>query len=181
MNRTLLAILATGVLAATPAVASAQLSTGFSIAGGLAMPTGNFANGVSSGFNGALGLNIGAPLVPVGVRIEGGYNGFNGKNLPAGSSGDVRVLSGTVNATLGMGLPYLIGGVGYYGARATASSGGFSASSTQSAAGFNVGAGLRFPLGLLSTFAEVRYHKMMGDANNGGDISYVPITFGVQF
>jgi hypothetical protein len=47
--------------------------------------------------------------------------------------------------------------------------------------GFNIGAGVRFPLGVMSTFVEARYHKMTGDKAKSADTSYLPITFGIQF
>jgi hypothetical protein len=179
MTRRLLAVLVASALAAAPAALSAQLSTGVSIAGGLSLPQGDFGKGSESGYNGALGLNIGAPLLPIGFRLEGAYNGFKVKQT--GYTGDSRIISGTANATLGLGLPYLIGGLGYYSGKTTLTGGVLAGSTTQSSMGFNVGGGLRFPLGVMSTFVEARYHKMLGDAAKGADASYVPITFGIQF
>jgi opacity protein-like surface antigen len=176
MNRQLLSFLFVGALFAAPHVASAQLSTGVSIAAGVALPTGDDRDNTQTGYNAALGLNIGAPLVPVGLRLEGAYNGFKLKDVP-GITGDARIVSATANATFGLGLPYLIGGLGWYQAHTSIKTTGTTTSDTQSAAGFNVGAGLRFPLGVMSTFVEARYHKMGGDI----DGSYVPITFGIQF
>jgi Outer membrane protein beta-barrel domain len=176
MNHRLLSSLLIGALVAVPAAASAQLSTGLSVAAGVALPTGDGSDQISTGYNAALGLNIGAPLVPVGLRLEGGYNGFKLKDTP-GVTGDSRIISGTANATFGLGLPYLIGGLGWYQAHSSVTSGTVTASTTKSAVGFNVGAGVRFPLGVMSTFVEARYHKAGGDV----DASYVPITFGIQF
>ena len=176
MIRRLLSFLLVGTLVAAPAAAFAQLSTGLSIAAGVAVPTGDGSDQVATGYNAALGLNVGAPLVPVGLRLEGAYNGFNLKDTP-GATGSSRIISGTANATFGLGLPYLIGGLGWYQAHASVTSGTLTATSTKSAVGFNVGAGVRFPLGMMSTFVEARYHKAGGDV----DASYVPITFGIQF
>jgi Outer membrane protein beta-barrel domain len=176
MTRRLLSFLFAGVLVAAPPVALAQLSTGLSVAAGVALPTGDGSDQVSTGYNAALGLNIGAPLVPVGFRLEGAYNGFNLKDTP-GATGSSRIISGTANATFGLGLPYLIGGLGWYQSHASVTSGTLTASATNSAVGFNIGAGVRFPLGVMSTFVEARYHKIGGDV----DASYVPITFGIQF
>lgn len=173
MNRRLLSVFFVSSLFVAPALLSAQLSTGISLAAGLSVPTGDFADAFSSGYNGAVALNVGAPLLPVGFRLEGAYNGFSGKS---GVNADARIVSGTANATFGLGLPYLIGGVGYYNEHSK-SNGTVSVSSTESAVGFNVGAGLRFPLGVMSTFVEARYHKVGGDV----DTAYIPITFGIQF
>jgi hypothetical protein len=175
MTRKLFAVLTAGMLAAAPAALQAQ-STSLVVAGGLAMPTGNMGNSTQSGYNAALGLGIGAPLVPVGVRLEAGLNGFNFKNNVAG---DFRVISGTANATFSLGAPYLIGGLGYYNARQKTTLLGSSSEITHSGMGLNAGAGLKFPLGVISPFVEARYHMMFGDQNK--DVKFVPITFGVSF
>ena len=169
MTRRLFAVLAAGLLAAAPVTLRAQ---SISLAGGLSLPVSDFGDGEQSGYNGTIGLNFGAPLIPVGARIEGSINGFNHKN---NVSGDTRILSATANAIVGLGMPYLIGGVGYYSARAKF---GTLTSDSQNSAGFNIGAGLSFPLPALSPFVEVRYHQLLGD-NDG--IKFIPITFGIKF
>jgi hypothetical protein len=188
MTRTLLLLLAAGAVAATPARATAQLSTGFSLAGGIAIPRGTGSNQVDNGYNVAAGLNIGAPLIPVGLRLEGAYNAFNAKGSTSGNSASQNVISATANGTFGLGLPYLIGGIGYYSTKETGTSGGVTYNSDRAnALGLNGGVGLRFPLGVISTFAEIRYHKMMGSSNSNNlnlpsaDVSYIPITFGINF
>jgi len=194
MNTKLLAVLIAGGVAAAPAAASAQISTSFSIAGGLSVPSGEFGGGsatvdaVKTGYNLAAGLNIGVPLLPVGVRLEAAFNDFEYKNLAPGTSGSQSIISGTVNGTFGLGLPYVIGGIGYYSTKAKASGGGTTLTSERdNAAGVNGGVGIRFPLGLISTFAEIRYHKMLGSDNASSstkpaaNVSYIPITFGINF
>ncbi len=171
MTRRLLAVLAAGLLAAAPVSLHAQ---SISVAGGLSLPVGRFSDLEESGYNGTIGLNFGAPLIPIGARVEGSINGFNHKN---NVGGDTRVLSATVNATFGLGMPYLIGGLGYYNAREKLT-GVVTGETTSSGAGFNIGAGLSFPLPTLSPFVEVRYHQMLGDNDF---VKFVPITFGIKF
>ena len=176
MTRNLLAVLTAGLLVAAPVAAHAQ-STSLVVSGGLAMPTGTMGDATQSGYNAALGLSVGMPLVPVGARFEAGLNGFNFKN---NVSGNFRVVSGTANAIFSLGAPYIIGGVGYYSARQTTTLvGGTSSVVTHNAMGLNGGVGMKFPLGMLSPFVEARYHMMLGDANK--DVKFVPITFGVSF
>ena len=181
MTRRLLAVLIAGALVAAPAVASAQLSTSLSLAGGLAIPTGDLANGVKTGYNAAAGLNLGAPIIPFGVRLELGYNSFNSKTSGVGS-GSFNILSGTANAVLslmpGIITPYVIGGLGMY--RESASCTGCS-SNSETAFGVNAGGGIKFGLGGLSTFAEIRYHAIPGDKAKGTNAQFIPITFGVSF
>lgn len=172
MTKRIFAVLAAGLLAAAPATVRAQ---SISLAGGLALPVSDMGNAYQSGYNGTLGFNFGAPLIPVGARIEGSINGFNAKGS---GSGDFRVLNATANAIVGMGMPYFIGGLGYYNARQKVTLGTLTSEVTKSGAGFNIGAGLTFPLPSLSPFLEVRYHQMLG--NNDG-VKFVPITFGIKF
>lgn len=176
MTKRLLALLAASLLAAAPVSSHAQ---SISLAGGLSQPNGDLGTGVSSGYNATLGLNFGAPLIPLGARIEAGLNGFDYKG---GTTGNVRIMDVTANGIFNMGMPYLIGGLGYYNRRINETVAPLgNVTDTQSAMGFNIGAGVRLPLGTLSPFAEVRYHAMLGDKNKAANFKFIPITFGVQF
>jgi len=151
--------------------------TSFSIAAGAAIPVGNTSNGLNTGYNVTAGIGIKPPLAPIGLRIEGAWNQMDGKAAAAGSS---RILAGIANVTLsGAGMPipmgYLIGGVGMYN---------FSVSDaaikppSETKVGFNVGAGLNFPLTGFSTFLEARFHYISA---SGTSFKFVPITFGLKF
>lgn len=157
----------------------AQTRTSLSIAGGLAAPVGNLGNAADIGYNVAAGLNFGAPIVPIGLRLEGAYNGFNFKN---NSNGSDRIANATANLVFNLSRlpdsPYLIGGLGYYHEQFTDPA-GFDAS--RNAAGINGGAGLRFPLSGLSTFVEARYHLMFSSSEGGSTTQFIPITFGISF
>ena len=181
MTRRLLAVLLAGALAAAPTALHAQFNSSFSLAGGLSAPVSDLRTNTDAGYNVAGAVSFGAPLVPVGVRLEVGYNGFNAKSTLS-SSGKVAILSGTANATLALGptgaSPYLIGGVGLYNRRLTER--GFP-DDTKSVGGINGGGGFRFPLGLISTFVEARYHLMLGNKTDFTNLSYIPITFGINF
>ena len=175
MSKRLLAVLAAGLLAAAPAAVTAQ---SVSLAGGLALPVSDLRDVADAGYNAAVGLNFGAPLLPFGARIEGAINGFNFKN---NVNGDVRIMNVTANGIFNLGMPYLIGGLGYYNRRIKVSQAGLTSSGSESAAGINVGGGVRLPLGTLSPFAEIRYHAMLGDKDKGANYQFIPITFGIQF
>lgn len=176
MSRRLLAVLLLGALVAAPAASSAQISTSISIAGGLALPVSDLNTaGAKTGYNVAAGLNLGVPVLPFGVRLEAGYNGFQNKLSGLGS---LNIISGTANAVMGLApgpiSPYVIGGLGFYQVSC-------SGCTSASAAGLNAGGGIRFGLGGLSTFAEIRYHAMLGDKAKGANLQYVPVTFGISF
>lgn len=176
MTRRLLAVLVAGALVAAPALASAQLSTSLSVAAGLAIPTGDLANGAKTGYNAAVGLDLGGPVIPFGVRLEGSYTSFDSKVSGGGSA---NLIAGIANAVLslspGIISPYVIGGVGFYSAGGSGCTGGCS---RQTGAGANGGGGIKFGLGGLSTFAEIRYHVVR---IQGSNTQFIPITFGVSF
>jgi hypothetical protein len=178
MSRRLLAALAAGVLLAIPASSHAQ-SMSFLVSGGLSVPMSDLSDVSNSGYNVNVGLAFGAPLIPLGARIEGGFSSFDAK----GGGATTRVASATANAILNLGSmgvsPYLIGGLGIYNRRL--SSDLFNASDSKTTAGVNIGGGIRFPLGGISTFLEARYHVMLGNSAEATNLQFIPISFGVQF
>jgi hypothetical protein len=163
------ALLLAASLVAAPKL-SAQITPHFTVAAGLAMPTGDMADGVDMGYNVSAGLGLSAPLLPVGVRIEGMYNAFGVKSPGTGTS---KITAGTVNATFGgamLPMVYAIGGLGIYH---------FDPAGTENNKfGFNIGAGLKIPLTGFGAHVEARYHHVSA---NGGSVSFIPVTFGVTF
>ncbi len=158
-------------LAAAPKL-SAQITPHFVVAAGLAMPTGDMADGSKMGYNVSAGLGLSAPLLPVGVRIEGMYNAFESK---AAGGGTGKISAGTVNATFGgamLPMVYAIGGLGIYHFAPV------SAGAENNKLGFNIGAGLKIPLTGFGAHVEARYHSVSA---NGFTSSFIPVTFGVTF
>jgi hypothetical protein len=149
--------------------------TSLSVAGGIAAPVSDLGDIADLGYNLGVGLNFGGTRLPIGARIEGGLNGFGLKDFDE----DVRVLTGTANAIVNFSQnadsPYLIGGLGIYNTKYSEDS------ESDNSAGINLGGGLRFPLGGLSTFLEVRYHSTLGDDGPGARLQFIPITFGIVF
>jgi len=179
MTRRLLAVLAAGALLAIPTASRAQVNTHILVSGGLSVPVSDLSDFSNSGYNVNLGLAFGAPIVPVGARVEAGFSSFDAKN----GAGSTRIASATANAVLSLGptgaAPYLIGGLGIYNRRFSV--GGAFGSDSKTSAGVNLGGGIRFPLGGISTFLEARYHLMLGSKNEGTNFQFIPISFGVQF
>ena len=173
-------VLSRAAIVAALFAAPLSAQTSFSVAAGLAMPVGSTADAVKMGYNATLGLNIKPPLAPIGLRVEGAFNQFDGKSSAIGT----RVLGVIANATLsGAAMPipmgYLIGGVGMYNMSVTdwpAAAG--TKPDAVSKVGFNIGAGLNFPLTGFSTCAEVRFHIVQTE---GGSTKFIPITFGIKF
>jgi hypothetical protein len=157
--------------------AGAQLSMvkpmQFGIAAGAAIPMSDFADFVSTGFNGTVTAALSPAMIPLGIRIDGAYNQFGIKGL----SEHARIISVTGNfvykipaATVS---PYAIGGAGWYNE-------GTSVSGDQSTNnfGWNLGGGIMLPLSGFQTFIEARYNQVQ---ETGGSTKYIPITFGIMF
>ena len=174
MRNALRAALFAGVVALSPNIAAGQSRTRFGVSGGLAAPTSHLGDVADLGYNVTAGLFIGGTRVPIGARVDGSLNEFSLKNLDE----DVRILDATLNAVVNIGQlptsPYLIGGLGFYNSK-------FGGDGSENALGVNLGGGLRFPIGDLSTFFEARYHRTLGDRDAGGDLQFIPITFGIVF
>jgi len=160
------------------AAPTARAQVGVGVSAGLSMPTGDLGKAFKSGYsvNGLIGVAM--PMSPIGFRGEVGYNSWDGKSDVAdGVTGSS--LSGTANVVLqvpGMivAKPYLIAGIGEH--RVKFDDGTDDASETKM--GWNVGGGLNFGLGTLSTMVEARYITVN---TSGASIHYVPVTFGIMF
>lgn len=177
MTKRLLAIATATLLVAAPALGRAQ--TSLSVSGGFNAPVSRLGDLADIGYNAAAGLSFGGTSLPVGARLEVGYNGLGFK----GGAGDLRIITGTANAIFNISAtkdaPYLIAGIGAYNRSSGSSTLGYGGGAT--ALGINGGAGLRFPLSGLSTFFEARYHVMLGSSDEGTNYQFIPITFGIAF
>ena len=179
MNRLLGAALA---LALSAAAAEAQViprPVRFAIGGGMSAPAGEIKDFVDPGFNLMAALDVGVPLVPVGLRVDGNWSQFAGKGEAEGTK--LRVLYGTANATLNLLpipvlKPYVLAGVGLYGTDVTDSED----DEAPTRVGFNAGVGLRFDLLGLGAFAEARYHHVP-EKDDFIKTQFIPITVGLRF
>jgi hypothetical protein len=165
-----------GVLAVSLLIVSAQSAEAqfpsllrFNVNGGAAMPMSEAGDAWEAGFRVGAGLELRAPLIPLGLRVDGAYDRMAVKG---GGDGNLSILSGTANGVFSMPLlpVYAIGGIGMY--RMDAGAG------TSTEFGFNVGAGFALPLPMLSPFVEARFHQINGD---GGNFRYLPVVAGIRF
>jgi hypothetical protein len=166
------ALVLAAILALGPALAHAQRPIQIGIAAGGSIPMGDLADDTDTGYHVTGVAEIAPLLMPFGVRAELTFNQLKVKD----TSDNLNLFGLTGNAVFGLpGIvvsPYLIGGIGYYNSKFT----NFSDSSNDF--GLNGGAGVKFRLGGLSTFGEIRYHNVFNDA---GDLRVLPITFGLLF
>jgi hypothetical protein len=186
----LAAALAAACLAGTAIAQASSSSTRptFGVSGGLAIPTGSFGQNFSSGYDiGAL-LGVQPAGFPVGLRFEGAYQRYDLKS-PNTLGIHTNIISGTANAVIGHTAPegqiapYLIGGVGVYNLKVTATQAPNNSSDTKF--GLNIGAGIDLPLSGIAVFAEARYHYILTNSGNtyggGSNTGVVPIVVGVRF
>ena len=145
-------------------------------AAGAAIPVGDFADGYKYGLNGTFGLGISSVGTPLGLRFEGMYNKFLGRD-DIGNQPDARVIGGTANLVYslsGQGItPYLIGGAGYYGLKVD-----WPSAQSVNKFGLNGGIGALFPLSGFNAYVEARLHHVFTDVSS---TQFIPITFGIMF
>ena len=168
------------VSTAPAARAQSDMLSGFQIgaSGGVAIPVSDLGDIANTGYNIGVLVGVHPAYSPVGVRLEAAYNQFGFQ----GGGGNVNIPAFTGNLTLGlpMGMlsPYAIGGAGLY--RTGAEFNGAGSTSSENHFGWNVGGGIKLPLSTsFETFVEARYNRV--NVNGGGNLSFVPITFGVMF
>jgi hypothetical protein len=171
------AVLLTGVQLSAQSMKPVTLG----IAVGAAIPIGDFANAYNTGYNGTVGLGLSSVGSPVGLRFEGMYNKFLGRNDiggdPHANQPDSRVIAGTANLVYslpGQGIrPYLIGGGGYYGLKVDLTN-----AESVNKFGINGGIGAMFPLSGFNTYVEARVHNVFTDVSS---TRFIPVTVGILF
>ena len=186
MKRIVSVVLAAGAtLAISAATANAQVAIG--VGGGVAIPIGAFSDAnkgaAKTGWHGL--ANIGYDL-PSGLGVRGDfyYGQHSIKGVPSGVSAKWKLAGGLGNVLYSFGSPggahpYIIGSVGFMDLKATASSGGASASASETKVTFGGGAGIKFKAGSnASIFVEGRYLTIN---TSGENANFIPITVGVSF
>ena len=190
---TVLFSLAALVSIVSASVAQAQVSNPlkFTVFAGAALPTGDLKDGADIGYTLGAAMDYHVPVSTIGFRGEGSYTSFGAKDTGGADDADLSDLG--LNANLVFWLPnpgspvkaYLTGGPSYSRTKVSVSSGSLDASVTDNNWGFNVGGGLDFPLGALSTRLDVRYKRISSDnffgSGESGTVQYIPITFGLTF
>jgi hypothetical protein len=173
---------ATALIAAitvSAAAAQAQSPIKLGIAGGVTLPMDDTKDAVSTGYNGTVTVAFNAPLIPIGLRVDGMFNELQGKELLGGTAKGPKLSVSAVNANVTFNLlplpiarVYAIGGVGYYRSEVK----GFD---SENDIGYNAGIGARLGIGSMQPFVEARYHRV----NTGDDthIDFIPVTIGFLF
>lgn len=164
------AVLLTGVQLSAQSMKPVTLG----IAAGAAIPIGNLSDAFNTGYNGTIALGLSSVGSPLGLRFEGAYNKFLGRNA---NQPDRRIIAGTANLVYslpGQGIrPYLIGGGGYYSQKDDQAN-----VSSVNNFGINGGIGAMFPLSGFNAYVEARIHDVFTDVSS---TQFIPVTFGILF
>jgi opacity protein-like surface antigen len=173
-----------------PLAVGAQEQPGWSIAGGLSLPLGDFGDVFDAGF-GVHG-SYWKPLAgkTITLRLDAGFDRFSGPSVLGFSSSATAfpimgnaVLRFGADAKEGTARPYVFGGAGVLISRTSVGvrvgSVSRSESRTSTDPGIQLGGGVEFMLAGFSTFAEARLVNGFGD--DFRTARYIPLMFGVKF
>ena len=171
------ALLALVLLGARPAQAQYGGSAfkNLYVGGGPSYATGDYADGLNTGFNVTFGWRQGINNSPLSVRTELAWYSFDAKNTDSNADDFallVNLQAGSTNREAKI-RPYLIGGVALHYIDIES---GF-LTSYSSEFGMNGGAGLEIGAGQIALFGEARYHWIA----THNDFYMVPVTFGFRF
>jgi opacity protein-like surface antigen len=158
----------------------------FGVGGGIVVPTGDLADGTSTGWNGTAQLRVKPPVSPLGFQVDAFYTRFG---LDNGVDGHSRLIGGTADAVFAfpgaaVARPYLLGGVGVYNGKTTIT--GLGSSNATTKFGVNAGAGFDFGLGKAQLFAEARFHAILKGMTDAATLDektayMIPLTVGLRF
>jgi hypothetical protein len=183
MKRLVLMVMVSALASLTlSSLASGQKTYAVGIGGGAAIPVGKLSNTQTTGFNGIAVVALGVADLPIGVRFDGIYNSFSGKDIasPPTNTYGFRVaglLGNLIYAFPGStAKSYIVAGGGWYNTK-------FDVAGTKAENhwGLNAGLGVTFAVGPVASFLESRYHFISREPAKGGVIHFVPITLGLMF
>jgi len=177
MRKILMGLATTAVmLAGVQLSAQSSKPVSIGIAGGAAIPVGDFSDAYNTGFNGTIALGLSSFGSPIGLRLEGSYNKLLGRDDLGVNQPDSRVIDGTANvvyALPGVGIrPYVIGGAGIYSLQLDRPG-----AQSVNKFGINGGVGALFPLSGFNAYVEARFHNVFTDVSS---TQFVPGTFGIM-
>lgn len=183
-------VVATAALAITATGAFAQTATprtfNIGLAGGLAVPTGDYAEGrdLAAGFTGLAYIGFQPRFQPLGFRLEADVSRNSVEFLEESVEANITQIGGAANVVLtiandGNFRPYAIGGVGAYNIRYDDRFRDFDDQPNETKLGLNGGIGAKFRLGALNAFVEGRYKSVFLD--NDRKLNTIPIVFGIEF
>jgi len=156
-----------------PAAVPAQ--TSFVVMGGLSAPVSRLGDLTDMGYNVTAGLNVGALMLPVGLRFEADITAW------LQGWGRKRQHPDRHRERPHQRWSHARRAVSHRRSRDIQPRKQRRYGNSRTVLGVNGGGGLRFALTGISTFFEARYHIMLGNASEASNYQFIPITFGIQF
>jgi len=167
-------VIALESLAATAGVCGAQTAARLGLDAGATAPVSAYGSDKNVGYHIGLLVDVRVLESPLGFRIDGAFHELK----YSGNATKEQIWMANANLVLKaptgtMVVPYAIGGAGIYSSHRTL----FLGTRARTNPGLNLGGGLRFELGDVTTFVEARYHIASGTAG----IRLLPATLGILF
>lgn len=179
MRRTLLAVVAVGMLAVVPATTLSAQGLRWGVGAGALLPLGDYGDVDKLGWIVGGGATYWLTGGQIGVRGDFSY----GQTKHDGIGGDTKIAGGMASLVYGFGLstasarPFVTGGLGYYNVDAEFT--GFG-SASESKFAFGAGAGVSFKLGTGGTGVTLAT-RFTSVSTSGSSTTFLPIVVGVSF
>lgn len=182
MRRTLLAVVAVGILAVVPAPTLSAQGLRWGVGGGLLMPMGDYNDRDKPGWIVGGGATYWLTGGQIGVRGDVSYGQTK---HDGGFTGDTKIAGGMASVVYGLApstasaRPFVTGGLGFYNVKVEFTGPGAS-SDSETKVGFGVGAGVSFKLGTGGTGVTVAT-RFTSVSTSGSSTTFLPIVVGLAF
>ena len=140
----------------------------FGVGGGMTFPSGAYhadpiGDGVRTGWQGTVFLDLTRPRSPVGIRVEATYGANKSNAAQFLPDQRIRMLGGSVDLTYDLPIsgsvkPYLLTGAGLYNVKLAYTSNPRDTSATKLS--WNAGGGVRYGVHGATLFVEARYCRV---------------------
>jgi len=175
MRRTLLAVVAVGMLALVPASMLSAQGLRWGVGAGLLMPMGDYGDFDKTGFTVGGGGTYWLTGGQLGIRADLSYSSTSEKEGVLAHT--TKLIGGLASVVYGLGAsgaparPYVMGGVGLYNVD------GGGGSETKVSFGAGAGVGFKLGTGGMRGFLETRFTSVSTDPS----LTFLPIVVGVSF
>ena len=185
MKRVVLAVFAVACLAGMGSLSAQRVRYG--LGGGVVMPMGDYKTLDKLGWLAGADVTYWLASAPIGIRGDFQYSQTSHKDVVGVAvDGNSKVIGGMAEIVYAFGeqaaqiRPYILGGVGYFNVKVTATVQGLTIAASESKVGFGGGAGLAFKMGTGNTRIFVE-GKFVNVSTTGGSTTFLPIRVGVRF
>lgn len=182
MRRTLLAVVAVGMLAVVTAPTLTAQGLRWGVNAGALVPVGDYGDLDKLGWVASGGATYWLTGGKLGIRGDVSYGQTK---HDGGLTGDTKIAGGMASVVYGLApstasaRPFVTGGLGFYNVK-TEFTGPGASSDSETKVGFGVGAGVMFKLGTGGMRAVVAT-RFTSVSTSGSSLTFLPITVGLSF